>query len=78
VRYRWPPRNGHKTYAMRANGTSPLRLRIILHRAATRLSDFQRFKALAEAQCILQNRRGDLQKPLSCNWALEFWFRGKM
>ena len=34
VRCRWPPHNGHKTYAMRANETSPLQLRIILHRAA--------------------------------------------
>ncbi|MGB0703471.1 MAG: hypothetical protein ACPGOW_01515 [Paracoccaceae bacterium] len=43
-----------------------------------RLTDFQRFEALAEAKGILQNRRGDLQKPVTCNWALEFWFRGKM
>ena len=42
------------------------------------LTDFQRFEALAEAKGILQNRRGDLQKPVTCNWALEFWFRGKM
>ncbi|MBL6608097.1 MAG: hypothetical protein ISQ87_02160 [Rhodobacteraceae bacterium] len=43
-----------------------------------RLTDFQRFETLAEAKGILQNRRGDLQKPVTCNWALEFWFRGKM
>ena len=43
-----------------------------------RLTDFQRFETLAEAKGILQDRRGDLQKPLTCNWALEFWFRGKM
>ena len=42
-----------------------------------RLTDFQRFETLAEAKGILQDRRGDLQKPLTCNWALEFWFRGK-
>ena len=43
-----------------------------------RLTDFQRFETLAEAKGILQDRRCDLQKPLTCNWALEFWFRGKM
>ena len=43
-----------------------------------RLTDFQRFETLAEAKGILQDRRGDVQKPLTCNWALEFWFRGKM
>jgi len=43
-----------------------------------RLTDFQRFETLAKAKGILQNRRGDLQKPVTCNWALEFWFRGKM
>ena len=43
-----------------------------------RLTDFQRFETLAEAKGILQNRRCDLQKPVTCNWALEFWFRGKM
>ena len=42
-----------------------------------RLTDFQRFETLAEAKGILQDRRGDLQKPLTCNWAVEFWFRGK-
>ena len=43
-----------------------------------RLTDFQRFETLAEAKGILQDRRCDLQKPLTCNWALEFWFRGEM
>ena len=58
--------------------TARHRLNHSLEFVSQRLTDFQRFEALAEAQGILQDRRGDLQKPLSCNWALEFWFRGKM
>ena len=58
--------------------TARHRLNHSLEFVSQRLTDFQRFEALAEAKGILQNRRGDLQKPVTCNWALEFWFRGKM
>ena len=58
--------------------TARHRLNHSLEFVSQRLTDFQRFEALAEARGILQNRRGDLQKPVTCNWALEFWFRGKM
>jgi len=58
--------------------TARYRLNHSLEFVSQRLTDFQRFEALAEAKGILQNRRGDLQKPVTCNWALEFWFRGKM
>ena len=58
--------------------TARHRLNHSLEFFSQRLTDFQRFEALAEAKGILQNRRGDLQKPVICNWALEFWFRGKM
>jgi len=58
--------------------TARHRLNHSLEFVSQRLTDFQRFEALAEAKGILQNRRGDLQNPVTCNWALEFWFRGKM
>ena len=58
--------------------TARHRLNHSLKFVSQRLTDFQRFETLAEAKGILQNRRGDLQKPVTCNWALEFWFRGKM
>lgn len=58
--------------------TARHRLNHSLEFVSQRLTDFQRFEALAEAKGILQNRRCDLQKPVTCNWALEFWFRGKM
>ena len=58
--------------------TARHRLNHSLEFVSQRLTDFQRFEALAEAKGILQNRRGDLQKPVTCNWALEFWLRGKM
>jgi len=58
--------------------TARHRLNHSLEFVSQRLTDFQRFEALAEAKGILQNRRGDLQKPVTCNWVLEFWFRGKM
>lgn len=58
--------------------TARHRLNHSLEFVSQRLTDFQRFETLAEAKGILQDRRGDLQKPLTCNWALEFWFRGKM
>ncbi len=58
--------------------TARHRLNHSLEFVSQRLTDFQRFEALAEAKGILQNRWGDLQKPVTCNWALEFWFRGKM
>lgn len=58
--------------------TARYRLNHSLEFVSQRLTDFQRFEALAEAKGILQNRRGDLQKPVTCNWVLEFWFRGKM
>ena len=58
--------------------TARHRLNHSLEFVSQRLTDFQRFEAFAEAKGVLQNRRGDLQKPLTCNWALEFWFRGKM
>ncbi len=58
--------------------TARHRLNHSLEFVSQRLTDFQRFEALAEATSILQNRRGDLQKPVTRNWALEFWFRGKM
>lgn len=58
--------------------TARHRLNHSLEFVSQRLTDFQRFEALAEAKGILQNRRGDLQKPVTCNWAVEFWFRGKM
>ena len=58
--------------------TARHRLNHSLQFVSQRLTDFQRFETLAEAKGILQNRRGDLQKPVTCNWALEFWFRGKM
>ena len=58
--------------------TARHRLNHSLKFVSQRLTDFQRFETLAEAKGILQNRRGDLQKPVTCNWALEFWFCGKM
>ena len=58
--------------------TARHRLNHSLEFVSQRLTDFQRFEALVEAKGILQDRRGDLQKPVTCNWALEFWFRGKM
>ena len=58
--------------------TARHRLNHSLKFVSQRLTDFQRFETLAEAKGILQNRRDDLQKPVTCNWALEFWFRGKM
>lgn len=58
--------------------TARHRLNHSLEFVSQRLTDFQRFEALAEAKGILQNRRGDLQKPVTSYWALEFWFRGKM
>ena len=58
--------------------TARHRLNHSLEFVSQRLTYFQRFEALAEAKDILQNRRGDLQKPVTCNWALEFWFRGEM
>ena len=58
--------------------TARHRLNHSLNFVSQRLTDFQRFETLAKAKGILQNRRGDLQKPVTCNWALEFWFRGKM
>ena len=57
--------------------TARHRLNHSLEFVSQRLTYFQRFEALAEAKDILQNRRGDLQKPVTCNWALEFWFCGK-
>ncbi len=58
--------------------TARHRLNHSLEFVSQRLTDFQRFEALAKAKGILHNRRCDLQKPVTCNWALEFWFRGKM
>jgi len=58
--------------------TARHRLNHSLKFVSQRLTDFQRFETLAKAKGILQNRRGDLQKPVTWNWALEFWFRGKM
>ena len=58
--------------------TARHRLNHSLEFVSQRLTDFQRFETLDEAKGILQDRRGDLQKPLTCNWALEIWFRGKM
>ena len=57
--------------------TARHRLNHSLEFVSQRLTDFQRFEALAKAKGILHNRRCDLQKPVTCNWALEFWFRGK-
>ena len=58
--------------------TARHRLNHSLEFVSQRLTDFRSFETLAEAKGILQDRRGDLQKPVTCNWALEFWFRGKM